>query len=911
MEVEIQILDTLFRRISPGQVLQRLRTRGPLLNAAADRELFRKFAPTDLKGYSLDEHDLFYSRLQSEAVDFQLRFQQKMDRRHVLVDHNSSMTQDLPLPTATLYNVLSLADRLLVMDGQEPCCQIEHVLPWRDAYLLLGQDLFVCAYVAMRDLENERQRKDFTWPAVIRTNYRQLNRILSKGLAENHQHLYGSSQSFALSWISAMNHPDIIKKLDDEFGTLFQPFTLVEPEPYLVSSSDRVRYASLCRIHLFRWLKKDVPREVDRYEDDQKTRKSHTKGRWAWLEQLCPELKMIKETMDLRRLYGAEIPQRLGGSQVLDYALEESIFMAAPDAHYRSLAGERHFLYQCFRAFLNGDMSEKDQGVFYLYLILKALFRSELIQINGKVGFHNFSDYQDRKDILLQPWHWEELYRMALNAPQKEECVTSLETRIVPQRTARESMARVQEADESYDFANQTLETVQESSPFVNLALRKDFSREGHFYVFHFVKGKDDDPKNCSNVERRCRHQNRRNFVREQATGLAQALSESPEFCARVRGIDAASHEFGCPPEVFAQAYRFLRDFRAHDYFSGRLFCVPEERRLGYTYHAGEDFLDLAGALRTIDEAVELLELKRGDRIGHALGLGVDPALHYQSKQHRIIMRKQERLDDLIWLIYRGNRLLEHQELAFFSSLKEEARRLMLEIYGDAIYENGWDVDLLDYFHSMQLRGDDPESYLSMRYEPYNGITEPYEEFSVQENPTLDQYRKSDVICGLYYYYHFGKKEKICGNQTISVEINARYAYIMGCLQDAMQKKLAKLGIAIECNPSSNVLIGTFGRYQAHPIFRFHNAGLEKDKEKLAACSQLRVSVNTDDLGVFDTSLAFEYALLFHTLKTMTDERGEPLYTDEEILDYLDDIRNMGHDMAFLPSWNSGGYGNK
>lgn len=194
-----------------------------------------------------------------------------------------------------------------------------------------------------------------------------------------------------------------------------------------------------------------------------------------------------------------------------------------------------------------------------------------------------------------------------------------------------------------------------------------------------------------------------------------------------------------------------------------------------------------------------------------------------------------------------------------------------------------------------------------MRYRPRQGMVDPYEEFSVRKTPELEQYRRSEVICGLYYYYHFGTVEKVRGNQTVTVDIDDKYAYVMGCLQDAMQKRLALRGIAIECNPSSNVLIGTFGRYQTHPIFRFHNAGLEKDRDKLAACSQLRVSVNTDDLGVFDTSLEFEYALLFHALQSMTDERGERLYTDEEIFDYLDVLREMGHDMTFLPARSAGG----
>ena len=921
MEVEIQILDTLFRRISPGQILQRLRTSGPLLDDRADRELFRKFAPTDLKGYSLDEHDLFYSRLQTEAAGFQVNFCQKMNRvyrRNILIEEESALKHDLPLPSAALYCVLALAERMLTIDGQDPCCRIEQVLPWREAYLLLGQDLFVCAYMAMVDLIDGRKREKFVWPAVLRTDCRQLNRRLAKGLAENHQHLYGSSQSFALSWMSAMNYPCDLDVLEKGFGTLFQPFNIVEPEQYLVSNRDRVRYACRCRVHLFRWLKGNIPKETNYAEEKLNSPKKklnnpvekpnnsgdYENSRWKWLHQLCPELEALEEVNELRQRYGARIPQKEGESQVLDYALEEHIYVAAPDAHYRALAGERYFLYQCFRAFLQGELSEADQGVFYLYLILKLMFRSELIQVNGKVGFHNFSDYQDRKDRLLRPMHWNELYRMAINAPQKEEHVISLETRMVPKTTAKGSIDRVQEADDSYAFANLTLAQIQEMSPFTRVEEREDFSKEGHFYVFHFTKGEDDDPHDIDFLELRCRHQKRRALVKQQAVGLAKAFSESSEFCSRVRGIDAASHEIGCPPEVFAQAYRFLRGFRTSDFFCPLLFYPAVERRLGYTYHAGEDFLDIASALRTIDETVELLELDRGDRIGHALGLGINPEMHYQSKLHRVVMSKQERLDNLVWLIFRGNQLLDYREISFFASLEDETKRLMMEIYGDAIGENNWSVTLEEYFCAMKLRGDDPQSYLSMDYQPHIGFADVYDEFSIRENPELEQYRKSQVICGLYYYYHFGRREKIRGNEIVTIEIDARYVYIMERLQNSMQKYLAQRGIAIECNPSSNVLIGTFGRYQTHPIFRFHNEGLERDLEKLAECSQLRVSINTDDLGVFDTSLEFEYALVFHALRTMTNTKGERLYTDEAILDYLDLLRDMGHEMIFLPAWD-------
>ena len=112
-----------------------------------------------------------------------------------------------------------------------------------------------------------------------------------------------------------------------------------------------------------------------------------------------------------------------------------------------------------------------------------------------------------------------------------------------------------------------------------------------------------------------------------------------------------------------------------------------------------------------------------------------------------------------------------------------------------------------------------------------------------------------------------------------------------------MQAEIAEKGIIIECNPSSNVLIGTFRDYKLHPIFRFNNQKL--GSQTIPSRTQLRVCVNTDDLGVFDTSLDSEYALLLQTLREQKDENGERIYNDREIMCYLDDIRIMGERAVF------------
>ncbi len=64
--------------------------------------------------------------------------------------------------------------------------------------------------------------------------------------------------------------------------------------------------------------------------------------------------------------------------------------------------GERRLLYCCFLGLFGGANSPRRTGwSSFLYLQLKLQFRSEMIQVNGQVGFANFADYEVRKGELL------------------------------------------------------------------------------------------------------------------------------------------------------------------------------------------------------------------------------------------------------------------------------------------------------------------------------------------------------------------------------------------------------------------------------------------------------------------------------------------------------------------------------
>lgn len=64
-------------------------------------------------------------------------------------------------------------------------------------------------------------------------------------------------------------------------------------------------------------------------------------------------------------------------------------------------------------------------------------------------------------------------------------------------------------------------------------------------------------------------------------------------------------------------------------------------------------------------------------------------------------------------------------------------------------------------------------------------------------------------------------------------------------------------------------------------------------------CYQLNVSINTDDMGVFRTSLYNEYSLIAKALEGMEDQNGETVYRQDKVYDWLDAIRRMGNEQGF------------
>lgn len=872
MDAAEKFLDLLFRRIPPERLLRQVcrqaRRMPPPLSEDHKRAVFLQFADTVFHGYSEDEQNLLYSQLEQSVL-------QGAEALHC------SPSVFLPL--------VNFGQEVLTVEGEEPLCRSSRVLNWRSAYHLFGQDMIVCAYLASLDARNQLRRTDFAWPAVLRTDDRVLRRVLSSGIAENHFHLTGSTQSFAVVWCLLMNDPASICNLPEDYSSLLQSTASRGPDDNVLPMEERLTVAALVRSILFLSLtgRSGVSSE-----------RNFCKG---YLECLYPLGTLTDRVRPLQTMYGVRLPLPDGGSLCLDYALELPVFQAVKDSPYRALAGERCFLYRCFAACFNRRFTRFERALFHLYLSLKTAFRGEMIQVNRQVGFLNFKNYQDRKDMAWEGPFWWESCRMALSAPLRTEPIRSLEARITPAMTGRAMIGKVLAYDRGERFAEQPCRPVltpEEPLPDPELAAEQ-FLKEPYFYVVHFPKLRDDDPPPAFAL--RHRHQALREKVWTQAVALADALSVSAYLCSRVRGVDACSNEVDCRPEVFASAFRFLRGFQTTDLSASSALLPRFRHRLSLTYHAGEDFYDIADGLRAIDETVCFLDYRRGDRIGHALALGVDPRIHYQTKSMHIVLPRQNYLDNLVWLLYRGRALGVRIDPQQYGRMQQDALELLRKIYGPVMEDNGLPVTLQDYYCSMMLRGDDPRLYQTMSFCKPDGMDEYGQWLTAPDllDRRLAAFRSSRTVALLYACYHYNRRVNLEGRKPARIPVRPEYITVVGQVQEAMQRYLAERGIIIECNPSSNVLIGTFGEYGRHPIMRFNNldlAGLEE-----GGCPQLQVCINTDDLGVFDTSLEFEYALLYHALSKQSGKDGHPRYNRESILRYLRSVQEMGMQAVFPP----------
>lgn len=792
-----------------------------------------------------------------------------------------------------------IAAELLVVKNNQPCCRYETILRWRDISQDLGEDLLTCAFLADDSQKNGRDWSDFNWNIVLGHDNKQLNGIMQQGLSDNHFHLYGSAPIFPLIWIRLMNDIHHGKYMTGLMGMEktrrhFQYDISGMDSRFLINA--RILQAALMRVVMYQALqeKSSGKNVID------------AKKSWQILQSgnlILHERAWISGMVQDLRLKTFAIAS--DGTMAPDYTL---CGRREPEMYSNWLfSGERKLIYEMLRdIFGENRLPETVHRMLYPYLVIRTWFRKELVQSNDKIGFENFSVYNRRKGFFLpvnptaseKRVFWETRERkqnmtwMVQHAVLESFCkenLQSLEIRITPEDDFAANVKQI----ETYDrLLRKRNEADRKQEIKLNEKYSGVLSEDQFFYVLHFAKSQEKSKKEKILIE--CRHDSLRKKLNRQKEAILKMRRLRPQIACRVRGIDACAMEIGCRPEVFACVFRRLR-MDVDPEFSEEKQKLPQ---LSVTYHVGEDFLDPVDGLRAIDEAVRFLEMGSGDRLGHATVLGLDLKKWYEKKGYYIHLHEQDYLDNVMWFYMM---ILEFQ-MEGCELLKEYLHQEFIKFF-HRIYENGEknvglqnvsQMTIYNYYEAWKLRGDIPERYRTGRYiEPEFEIAEPG--VIAWENKELEEMRKDPLISELYCRYHFDKEVREKGERVIEKRVPELYIQGVLCLQKCMQKKVAQKGIGIEVNPSSNLLISTMDSYAEHPVLNLYSLGLCNDQEN----AQMFVSINTDDRGVFHTSLENEYALLASSVENLRDKNGEKLYTPQQVYEWLDRIRVMGNYQVF------------
>lgn len=774
----------------------------------------------------------------------------------------------------TVFNVLlHFSSKVLVEKDGMPVCHYEHLLRWHDLSSLLSEDLLTTSFIASHDLHRNYMRQDFCWLPVIGHDNRTLNEMFTKPMADLHFHLNGSSMNFELNWLSLMNKTcgwekafgkltqkqNVALALTDEYG---------EENLYL-----SVMKAAAIRMVLFDYVVngKNMARVSSRLLAEAKAvMETDT------VDVAVPHVKLQDmEKQGMRRMYGKRYIGDDLSARIPDYAISDQLVKAMnkADKDYvlTVLCGERWLMYQMFRdIYERTNINKEIVGWFYAYLVLKSHFRTEMVQMNRIVGFDNFAKYEERKSLFIgeRSVYASLLSQMAAMSFLHTSDNRWLEARITPKKKSKELNKHIEKAEK--DIVN---------SHFMATPVRATIGNQ-YGFVLHFIKRKDNG-KPADAQKGKCRHANLRYIIKKQAIAINALRHSHLQNRERVLGIDAANSEVLARPEVFAQAFRYLRESHAMK-SNGR--CMKD---LGMTYHVGEDFLDIVDGLRAVDEVLHWMGFRNGDRLGHGMVLGIDVNTYYAECHGFVLMPAQVLLDNVAWLYYKGKDLKEF--VAASKELEVLFATYFQQVYGHLSYQ----ATIWNYYQSWVLRGDNPMYYFQLNQSGKHWISTKWSQYNLNDDARAKMARADAVACRLYADFHFDEKVRSKGAETVQVHLSEHIVDLVVAIQEKMLSDVEKMNVCVECNPTSNLKIGHFKSYSTHPIVRMYNHQLPLDLQPHC----ISVSINTDDKGIFATSLEREYSLLALSLEKKYAANGD--CSPRQIYEWLDKIRQMSFEQKF------------
>lgn len=668
--------------------------------------------------------------------------------------------KSLGCPLCSLTN----AARMLVKNNAgNIVVDFNNMLRWHEMAMWIGEDLLSCAAYSTF----EEQRTSFDWPEVAVLDSNTLSEVwMDKHTCDLHLHVGSSYDKFSLSWIMMMN---------DEG----------KPSDKMVLMAKAIRYALFRGITSSEW--DDFSTDIVKYLLNATDADCND-----YMNTVNDEIGNLKKgTPKLSIRDGAYWDYAMGG--VGDDVL-------ANDSPYLLLYGERKFMYSYLYSYGRNDKKAlKLSACFYLYCIIKIMFRKQFILNNGLTGLKNFQIISNHRCEDLQVLDKLFTFRTSCDKESKRHAEVRftaedndriqgmVEFKITPPLFFNGDVPSLEEG-RKVDAATLVLSITKPQ--ISSNAKREKFDRvvSKVFDIFH-----------------------------DRYYAAERGENEIP-----LVGIDFAGSDMKVRPYVFAQLVRYAR-YKGFNNF---------------TYHAGEDFHDIIDGLRAIDEVLHFLYWGEGNRIGHALSLFVDIQKYYEDRHWNIVMPKQVMLDNLVWLTDWCRRFSMVLESETRTQIGEKINSLSKDIYNKV-----WNID--DFIVAYQLRGDNADELTS---EGMDRNSYQYAAYDINKLKIWGNGHAAEI--------HKGYRSDSCitkGSRIDSWQMpkSKKILELLKKIQGTLLGEVISRHIHIETCPTSNLCIGPFARYDELPSAQLYH--------KIDRAS---FSINTDIKGAIATNLETEYSLI-------------------------------------------------
>ncbi len=399
--------------------------------------------------------------------------------------------------------------------------------------------------------------------------------------------------------------------------------------------------------------------------------------------------------------------------------------------------------------------------------------------------------------------------------------------------------------------------------------------------TYHFIKQNDCDnfsgyscALNENYEELDCRdYKTMRILNLKFAEAFKILIKEYPLLAKYVVGIDAASLENSAEPWVFAPIFKA---FRSSNYVLPASVSTHERiSNIGFTYHVGEDFRHIASGLRHIDEVLTYFNYCSGDRLGHAIALGVN--IDKLMSQNRVVaLPIMEHLENLLWMWSKSSKSSKFKTIHNLEyMIMDIAQKIYHNIEGINVYTL-WQVynDKFKMLDNCKIKELQKEGLCKLN--PSNN-----QEYDHKN----DRWNNDKLLCTHYCPCYFEQY-----NKPIFVRVSDDEITLYKALQNSLREKVEKMGIYVETNPSSNTAIGDIEGIYSHPILNLNSKGLNLNGDS-ENC--VMTTINSDDPIVFSTCVENEIAYIYYGLLNAGCKR-------ENVLEWVDKIRKHGIDSTFI-----------